>query len=457
MIAARLLIVGLLLTPALAQATLPVKDFTEERAESTALESKYKKQSLADLDSVIMGSARQNYQKFTHRVTIPGYISAAALPEIAEVVGPADTTTSYRIGDKLYLRWMGAPGPREGDRYTTYDPALVLQNLDDPTDFQIRGYEPRSPVDLPKGLRLAGHFYEGTGTIRIVRVRRGAVEAVLEGISGQVSLGDRLMPLLPTKTDIPTITGGIQLAAAVVSGSPADRLSTTTRSFIYINRGARDGIRVGRMFQAVENVALSGPVAGPAPEISMGEAIVVHVTDSYSTAMITSQFDVVRIGSLLKTKQDLNSIAKATPFDRFLTGTEKAQKPATVPNLEEIREGQDPSLPEPTLPAVPSEESPMPDATKARMEDELPLSELDSIERSMRTKALSAEEKSRLGKLSRQQRLDAEADEEDAGDEVESTTNSFSAAKPGAKPKAKKRASVKKNSEEELNLLMMEN
>ncbi|RZA06924.1 MAG: hypothetical protein EOP11_09080 [Proteobacteria bacterium] len=437
----KLTIAGMMLATLTASAAMPVREFTEDGAAnaSSAYSSFQRANKKADNDSFIVGGLRASFSRFSERIRVPGFVSASALPEIAQVIGPSNVGTSFRLGDTIFLRWSGSPGPREGDRYSTFTPAVVMQSLLDATEFQVR-LRPPTLQELPPDFRMAGFFYEGSGTVRIVRIRQGIVEAVIERLSGQLHLSDQLMPLLPVKAKVTPITGGIQLAAAVVSGSPSDRLSTTVRSFVYINRGARDGIKEGRVFQAVDSVKLDGAINGPAPERSLGEAMVVHVTDSYSTAIITKQFEVVRIGSLLKSKQELELIPSASPFSDFLkpeSGSGVA--PATTPEIPEIGEigaTQDRTLPDPG------------NAPKRKSN----LSELDQIEQGLNAGKLSAEERARLGRLSRQEKLDAANASED---EEPAPIASPSLGK--AKPKAKAKKKKKSNDEEELNLLMLQN
>jgi hypothetical protein len=184
----------------------------------------------------------------------------------------------------------------------------------------------------------------------------------------------------------------------------------------------------------VETVPVEAAVAGLAPEVSQGEAMVVYATDSYATAMITKQFDVIRIGTLMKTKEPGNGIKPNHPFEDLLPGPSASSrdKPEEIPNLNESV--PDKTLPEPgrSAPAAP------------------PLSELDALEQSNQFKALTQDEKNKLGKLSRQEKLTGEEEEE--APPTAPVSNSFpqnAKKKQAQKPKA--------TDEEELNQLMMQN
>ncbi|MGZ3652682.1 MAG: hypothetical protein ACXVB9_16135 [Bdellovibrionota bacterium] len=450
------ILAGLLLATGVAQGsgTKVETDFTEARkskSENTYRDSARK--SVAGEEArglertgTVIESARQNYLKFNNRVRVPGFISASPLPQIGRIVGPIGVTQSQRMGDTVFIRWSGAPLPKAGDRYSTFSPAVVLQNLEQPADFEVFA-APDPTTKLPKGRRLAGYFYESTGRIKVVKTKGGLVQAIVEQLSGQLGVGDELMQMPPLVENITPINSGIQLSAAVVSGSPADRLSTTRRSFLYLNRGSRDGIRVGRVFESVEAVHLDESVGGMAPELSNGEAIVIHVTDSYATAMITKQFDVIRIGSILRTKQEDSPIDPNAPFNGYVEikadNDKSAHTTLEIPSANKLPTVSDESLPEPRKrPSGP------------------PLSELDELERSLKTKGLTPAEKARLDKLSAQEKL---GDKTEVGDDLSdipgspTVENSFKEGKKTAKKDTKKKTKKSKNDEEELNLLMMQN
>lgn len=369
---------------------------------------------------------------------IPGFISSAPMPDLAKLVGPSSINDSYRIGDTVYFNWLTLPSPRIGQRFSLFTPAVVLQNLTNPTDFNI--YLKTDHLELPKNYRLSGYFYESNGTVRITKISQGLAHGVIEEVHGQISKSDRLMPPLPRSTKLKGFAGGLQISAAVVAGSPIDRLSTTIKSFIYLNRGARDGIKLGRLLHSVEFVPMDASIMGAAPEVSSGEVMVVHVTDSYSVGMITKQFDVIRIGSLLKTKQLVNDIPYNSPFRDLAPRNKKAK------------------LQSPEIPEVPSIDEPindnLPYPSNARPEN-TPLSDLDSLEKSLKLDALTEQEKTKLQKLSRQEKLeDASAEASDTPSELNPPSEEVSA----AESKKKKKKAVKKSSdEEELNQLMMQN
>lgn len=447
-----LLVTALLLPAGLAHGF--VKEFTEVgKSKTQGLDqndyNNFKSKNISQ--DKFYGGFRDLYRSFSEKTNVPGFISAAPQNEIGKVVGPDVMGTSFRVGDTVYIRWATGQTPQVGAIFSVYTPAIVMQNMADPTDFQVGLVPVNSSDPLPKDHRLAGYFYESSGKVRVTKVDQGIVQAILETQTGQIQIGDHLMVPPPSNLVIKPTYGSIQLSAAVVCGSPSDRISTTKNSYIYINRGSRDGIRVGQMFEAVERVGLDPSVSAANPEVSAGEAMVIHTTDAFSTAVITSQFDVIRMGSLLRTKNPNAPVLSKAPF------TNMRQNVSTKAPVEKPDE----------LPEVPSLDDPLnnapnlPDPMLQKPEPKLsPLSELDALEKSMNPQNLSPEEKNRLSRLSRQQRVGesapkAEEDDEESNPDLPGLESSFSKNKKAAKKPAKKKK--QSNDEEELNMLMMQN
>lgn len=456
-----------LLLPSTAALGASVSAFQEEMKNSNDNPGEYKKMLEENIfgEKELEGVLRKKFKRISDTITVPGTASSVQMASIAKVVGPMGIATSFRVGDTIFLRWVGAPGPREGDRYSVFSPAIILQSLQNPADFSVVTQSENNEKN--ERYRQAGYFYESSGGIRITRITQGLVEAVVEKMSGPISVGDQIMPPLPRLTLPKPVYQGVQLSAAIVSGSPVERLSPTPRSFIYINRGSRDGITIGRVFQSLETAKIENSKQGP--EMLAGEAIVVHTDDAFSVAMITKQFEVIRLGSLLKSKQTENEIPSLQPFVNFKPGqtaknsenSNVIEEVEEVPNLNELKAATDPSLPDPLepkplapppppLPELPVE-PPMPEPPAAPE-----LSELDEIEQSNKFNALSEREKERLGTLSKQEKVGEQATEDDDAPMLSPIDNSFGSPKPAEKKKKKKRAQ-KSRDEEELNLLMMQN
>jgi len=401
-------------------------------------------------------------KKVLSKITVPGMLSSRPMNRIAKIIGPSNN--GFFLGDRIFLSWLGAPGPKVGDVYSTYTPAIVLQNKEDPTDFIARP-RPDNPEDLPKAFRLAGFMYDSTADIQITKISSGVVEARIINMTGTLSINDEIMLPMPRYEKINPIDGGLQLSAAIVSGSPYERINTMPGTFVYLNRGSRDGIKVGRVFEAAESIKFpnsSSTSSNTSSKQLLGEIMVVFVSDAFSTALITKQFDIIRIGSLLKSKQigqdTVENFTLSTLDPHPISIAPQRYQPQVVPT---------------------PHKTPIPTTGGA-------LSELDALEKNEEILGLSAQERARLEQLNAQESaprntgyapispeapLNIQAPSSDSfqtDGSLSSSSNeapslppppsAFVQSKETAKKDDKKKKTKKKNrDEEELNQLMMQN
>jgi hypothetical protein len=422
----------------------------------------------------IIGSLKDTYNKIGHVYEVPGFITVRPLAQIAAIVGPRQIDANFNLRDKIYLQWIGAPSPRIGDVMSVFTPAVVLQSLADNTEFQIKQWVNTTTKDIPKGYQVAGYLYETNGEIQVVKIQNGIVTAVITSQSRPITLRDQIMLPTPRYSEIRPLDRGVQQSAVIISGVPNERIGASEGTYLYLNRGTKDGVKVGRMFEAVEKVELLDPTA-VAPEVSRGEAMVVFASDSFSTAIITKQFDTIRVGSLIKTKhgQGLNGLDPSYKIvdrrhvelpknmdipDRAVHDTDDAiladLEKKNMPNLET----------EPELETIMKEQAQGPQ-TKDRRESILNLNQderalLDALEAEDKTKA-AAKGTQTLDSTALEQTASEEARNEmpsdfnDGSPALPPPPNAFTTKAPSAKnDKAKNKPSKKTSDESELNLLM---
>jgi hypothetical protein len=473
----------LLLTLSTSVFALGVSDFTENIDRKSKASDEYlqlKEKSRRNFK--IEGSIKNLFRSFASTIEVPGFVSARDLGNTATIVGPIRPQLNFGLGDTIYLRWTGSPAPKEGDIYAAYTPAVVLQNIEDLTDFTVIPWVDPLKRKIPKGFRLAGYLYESNAEVHITKIANAVVEAKVDKLNGFVTLNDELMAPPPRYKEIQAINAGIQQSAVVVSGVPFERISPSPNTFIYLNRGSRDGVKIGRIYQALEEVKLQDPPA-IVPQTSLGEAMVVYVSDAFSTAIITKQFDVIRVGALLKTKQSKGSETEekyklatrpsVTPQQDLESFEKNDQRTAALPPPEEAPLPAEPSTPAPELSAV---APPLPPAPAAPAPE---LSAKEQKERRENILGLTKEERQRLETLDAEEQVrsttknltpvdisgleeNAQAGDEGHGNAGEGdlpplppTPNAFAPKKPTAKNDKNQKGPKKGHrDEEELNSLM---
>lgn len=277
----------------------------------------------------ISGSLVGLFDQAARRIEVPGMLSAQELPALGRIVGPSTEKPNFTNNEVIYVRWHNDAVPKAGDVFSIYTPTYVFQNEEDLTDFRfhVRTGPGQKP---PSGYRIAGFLYESNGEMQVQQSKDGIVTARLLRILQPIAVNDEIMQELPVYTNITPVRTPEALGAVIVAGSPVERISSSMQSFLYINRGVRDGVKLGSMFSAVESLRVDDP-AMPWTEKNLGEVMVVHVNDTYSTAIVTSQLDVVRIGGLLKGKSNITNEKES-----FALRSKNGEEPEAAPAGEDL-------------------------------------------------------------------------------------------------------------------------
>lgn len=245
------------------------------------------------------GILRRVFSTTTPHIKPPGFISTTRVGSLGIIVGGiSKEVDTYHLSSNVYLRWRGGK-PNIGDIFAVYTPRVILQSKSNFTDFEL--FPSNSPA-LPEKLKIfhhAGFFYEINGEVEIVDNSENVIRARVINHGSAIRLGDELMKPLPIHTGIPRNYSAKRITASVVLGHPHDRISPAEGSFMYINRGTRDGVDVGTVFHTLEKVKLKH-VPSIQKKVELGEAVVVYATTSYSTALVTKQWQTIRLGSLLE-------------------------------------------------------------------------------------------------------------------------------------------------------------
>lgn len=293
------------------------------------------------------GTLRGIFKAIADRTEVPAFISLRNNRALGKIIGPYQPeTVGFQANMIAYVRWSGSSRPELGEIYATYHPRIVMQNRADYTDFRVRLNKGEAKNSLDD-FTLAGYLYEAGGEVEIVDISRGVVKVRLLRTFGQVSIGDFLMPAMPRLSAVKPVQSPLRLTATVISGYPSERLGAGQGSFLHINRGRRDGVKLGTMFRQMEAVPLmDGPPIRQSTEL--GEAITVYVSDAFSTLQILKQFSIIRVGSILETirpgmdrsaqfnllgRGQTDGVTPESGAERYLSELDKIEKDSDILSL----------------------------------------------------------------------------------------------------------------------------
>jgi hypothetical protein len=254
-----------------------------------------------------------------------GFISKQMLPDANYVMGGLQTpsTTKFTRGDMVYMHGTG---------YSTGAEYEVLRALRDVNEYEMYPGE-------KKLLKTTGQPYEEVARIRVIDTRSKAAIAQIEYACDGVNPGDTTIPFAekeivafhtPVRFDR-FLPAGNKVTGRIVMGKDFDSQLGTGQK-VYLNVGAAQGVKVGDFFRAwrsyeadlndpVDSLSFKAAIAedtqlktpsvdpklwtksnGPVihvrdlPRRSVGEIVIISVTNTTATGMIVFSVEDVHAG-----------------------------------------------------------------------------------------------------------------------------------------------------------------
>ena len=254
-----------------------------------------------------------------------GFISKQILPDANYVAGGLQTpsTTKFTRGDIVYLQGTGYSAGAEYE---------IVRALRDVNEYEMYPGE-------KKLLKETGQPYEEVGRIKVIDTRSKTAIAQIEYACDGVNPGDTAIPFAekqavtfhtPVRFDR-FLPPGNKLSGRIVMGKDFDSQLGTGQK-VYLNVGANQGVKIGDFFRAVrsyeadlkdpvdslsfkaaiaEDTQKKTPSVDPAmctkgngpvihvrdlPRRSVGEIVIMTVTNTTATGMIVFSMEDVHSG-----------------------------------------------------------------------------------------------------------------------------------------------------------------
>jgi len=261
-----------------------------------------------------------------------GFISKHILPDANFVAGGLQTpgTTKFTRGDLVYL---------QGGGYTAGAEYEVVRALRDVNEYEMYPGE-------KKLLKETGQPYEEVGRVKVIDTRSKTAIAQIEYACDGVNPGDTTIPFAekqlvnfhnPIRFDR-FLPASSKVSGRVVMGKDFDSEMGTGHK-LYINVGSNQGVKIGDFFRAVrsydadlndpvdslsfkaaiaEDTQLKTPSVDPKmftknngpvihvrdlPRRSVGEIVIIGVTDTTATGMIVFSMEDVHSGDKVELDQ----------------------------------------------------------------------------------------------------------------------------------------------------------
>lgn len=157
-----------------------------------------------------------------------------------------------------------------------------------------------------------GYIYSTTGEIKIVGVKDELYVGLITRAYDVIKRGDRVYTLLPLINEIKPIAGPTPVEGLVLLDKNA-RIGASQFNIIHLDRGIEDGVQIGHVFRLFDYFdPTTKDKVTDSDFLIRADAIVVHSTAQFSTALVLRSRSIVKkgdFGVLLTDVSDLEQLS----------------------------------------------------------------------------------------------------------------------------------------------------
>ena len=215
-----------------------------------------------------------------------GLVTPDELEAAGSIVSAVPSRVMLSQGDEVFVG-MPEGDTQKGNQYTI---------------FRVR----EEVIDPDSG-RLLGHHVELLGWLEIERTHPESALAVIRESVGEIAVGDRMMPRTPAPAEI-----ALQASPGDVDGKISffahKRTVMGTSDFVYLNRGALDGLEVGSPLEVYRESFLADETTRHervrVPERVVAQMLVVKAEPMTSVAFVTHTDEELELGDRFRGAQE---------------------------------------------------------------------------------------------------------------------------------------------------------
>ncbi len=215
-----------------------------------------------------------------------GLVTPDELEAAGSIVSSVPSRVMLSQGDQVFVG-MPEGDTQKGNQYTIF---RVRENVVDPDSG-----------------RLLGHHVEFLGWLEIQQTHPESALAVIRESVGEIAVHDRMLPRTPAPAEI-----AVQESPGDVDGKISffanKRTVMGTADFVYLNRGALDGLEVGSPLEVYRESFLADETTRNqrvrVPERVVAQLLVVKAEPMTSVAFITHTNEELELGDRFRGAQE---------------------------------------------------------------------------------------------------------------------------------------------------------
>ncbi len=213
------------------------------------------------------------------------FIESKKLKEAGTISGSSEQRTIYGQGDQIFVKFKDIRTVSVGELYT-------VVKVGKPT------YDPENG-------RFLGHIIHLAGIIQIKKIQKKRAKAVVKSALREIEREDKVIRFIPLRIRIQISPNEAHIKGYIVRATQP--MSIFGRFYqILINRGFRDGVRLGNTFDIYRRgglfrTKLSVKAREKLPREKIGKAIVIEVRRETSTAIVVRSTLEIQRGDEVET------------------------------------------------------------------------------------------------------------------------------------------------------------
>lgn len=235
------------------------------------------------------------------------FVTSNIVQDLGEIVGMEKENIFIQQYDSIYVKFDNSVKVKPGDFFSIYIPGgKVNHKISD----------------------RAGYKYTIGAQVKALRKINRLWECSVTELAGLVERKDRITVYTPKINKIARTFNKRNIEAAVIDSYMDSAGGLGLGDVVYLDRGRADGVEMGTVFDFYGYTDRgTRKRLTPDPTYKIGEAVIITLTDNFSTALITNSSHNIPVGTVALTKtEEQAALAQANRNKTLLKGVRELEE-----------------------------------------------------------------------------------------------------------------------------------
>ncbi len=233
------------------------------------------------IDNGFWGDILKQKISYKKGIETHSFVSSNIIEDLGEIKFSPTEETNFTLNKVVFLSFFPTVQAFPGDFYSIYVPAGMMKH---------------------EKSEREGYHYSVVGEVQLLRKVEDLYEAKVTKVFDFMPRGSRITTHIPKIIEIAENFNSQIIEGNLIGGRENDKSIFTYGDIIYIDRGRADGLELGNVLDIYNFSDRSLQVEiSPRPIEKIGQVIILHLTENFSTALITTAIHEIKKGDYLVT------------------------------------------------------------------------------------------------------------------------------------------------------------